>query len=160
MSPKSLLRHPMAVSGPDEFTSGAFREVIADEADASKVKRLILCSGKVYYDLIQTMESEGTDDLAIVRLEQLYPFPGKAIRAEIEKYDPSVEIIWLQEEPRNMGGWMFARDRIDAILEEMTGDCTRRIRYAGRPAMASPATGSTHVHQREQESIIQKAMRG
>lgn len=160
MAPKSLLRHPMAVSTPEELMQGTVREFIPASADPAKAERLVLCSGKVYYDLIHAIEGhEGLGEkIAVARLEQLYPFPEEDVKAELERYKGVKEVVWLQEEPANMGAWMFLRYRFDELLEVVHGDCKHRIKYAGRDASASPAAGSAKVHQLEQDRIIRQAL--
>jgi 2-oxoglutarate dehydrogenase E1 component len=160
MSPKSLLRHHLAVSVPEDFTEGGFRTLIpADVPDPAGVDRVVFCSGKVYYDTLQALEKDEarTGRVALIRVEQLYPFPKHEIVDELDRFAGVEDVVWLQEEPANMGAWSFVRWRFDEILEERGGDCTHRIRYVGRPASASPATGSTHVHEREQAALIARA---
>ena len=161
MAPKSLLRHPEAVSAPEEFTTGAFQEVIPDTSiDAAATRRVVFCSGKVYYEALHALQAlpERRDKVALARLEQFYPFPADTLRDYLAGMPNDVEVVWLQEEPANMGAWTFVRSRFDDLLEARRGDCTHRIRYAGRPASASPATGSAHVHQVEQEALIAAAI--
>jgi 2-oxoglutarate dehydrogenase E1 component len=147
MTPKSLLRHPLCVSALNEFTDARFSEVIDDAtAEAEKVSKLILCSGKVYYDLLQQRNAEKINDVAILRLEQLYPFPQKQLNVLLKKYKKA-ERIWLQEEPSNMGAWSF--------IKRMMPD--EDIKLIARPASASPATGSHDAHEKEQELLLQKA---
>lgn len=147
-TPKSLLRHPLCVSEISEFTSGGFKEVMDDvQAEASQVNRVVFCSGKVYYDLIQHREEEKSNDVAIVRLEQLYPFPQTQVNAILKKYKKADDIVWLQEEPENMGAWNF-------ILRMMQD---KNIRLISRPESASPATGSYHAHEKEQEHLVKQA---
>ena len=161
MAPKSLLRHPLAVSTPEELTDEQFRPVLPADTDPSDTKRLIFCSGKVYYDLVQALDSEEhagkKDQVAVARLEQFYPWPKEEIQAELERYQ-GAEVMWVQEEPANMGGWMFVRYRFDDLLEALYGTCEKRVRYAGRPGAASPATGSNAMHQREQAELIEAAL--
>jgi multifunctional 2-oxoglutarate metabolism enzyme len=160
MSPKSLLRHPLAVSDPDEFTSGSFREILgADVEAASGVERVVFCSGKIYYDLLMAAREnpEEGNRVALVRCEQLYPFASDAVRAEIARFPESAKVLWAQEESANMGAWSFVRPRFDEILAALR-DAGSRIEYVGRPASASPATGSANVHQREQERIVREAL--
>ncbi len=159
MAPKSLLRHPDVVSTPEDLTEGAFQKVIPASAEPSAATRLIFCSGKVYYDLREGLKDVENPDVAIVRVEQFYPFPETELRAELERFRDVEDVVWVQEEPENMGAWSFMRYRIDDMLEELHGDCSRRIKYIGRPASASTATGSTRLHQKSQEQIIAKALR-
>jgi multifunctional 2-oxoglutarate metabolism enzyme len=160
MAPKSLLRHPLSVSDPDEFTSGTVRELISADADPSSVERLVFCSGKVYYDLVQAMAEDGgkAERVAVSRLEQFYPFPEDDVRAELERYRDAREVVWMQEEPANMGGWTFVRHRLDELLMDLHDDCRRRVRYVGRASSASTASGSAKVHQYEQEAIVRAVL--
>jgi 2-oxoglutarate dehydrogenase E1 component len=159
MTPKSLLRHPMCVSTPQELTDGGVEEVIPAETDPTDTTRHILCSGKVYYDLVKTLEGDDRrDEIAITRLEQFYPFPEAEVQAELERYADADETVWVQEEPKNMGAWTFVESRLDAVLDDVHGHCEQRIQYVGRPASASPATGSAKVHDREQEILVNDAI--
>ena len=159
MTPKSLLRHPKCVSTPQELTDGGVQEVIPADTDPAATTRHILCSGKVYYDLVKALEDDDRrDEVAITRLEQFYPFPEAELRDELERYADADETVWVQEEPKNMGAWTFVRSRLDDLLEALHGPCEQRIQYIGRPASASPATGSAKVHDREQEHIVHDAI--
>ncbi len=160
MSPKSLLRHPSVVSTPEEFTHGELREIIPADADPAQVKRHLLCSGKVYFDLIDALEKEPEKKphVAITRIEQFYPFAGDKILAELERYKGAEDVCWVQEEPRNMGGWTFMKERLDEKLDSIHGACNKLVKYKGRAARASTATGSAKVHQREQDGLVQKAL--
>lgn len=150
MSPKSLLRHPKVVSPIEEFTNGRFRELILDEeADPAKVTRIILCSGKIYYDLAEAREKEKVDDVAIFRVEQLHPLPKNKILEAVKAYKDA-EIIWVQEEPENMGYWTYIVRMLYKYL---------RMDVIARKHSASPATGYMRVHLEEQKSIINKALR-
>jgi 2-oxoglutarate dehydrogenase E1 component len=155
MTPKSLLRHPKVFSLPDEFVRGEFREVLDDPnvSDPSSIKRLILCSGKVYYDVLAGLSLHPNPSLAIVRLEQLYPFPDRHVTAIFEKYRSAREIVWCQEEPKNMGAWSFIQPLLLALLR---GE--RPLTYVGRPASAATATGSLRVHNAEQEALVKQAL--
>jgi 2-oxoglutarate dehydrogenase E1 component len=147
MSPKSMLRHPLAVSPIEEFTSGAFREVLGDDfAEAKKVKRVLLCSGKVYYDLLDEQRTSNRTDVAIVRLEQLHPFPKKQLDAELAKY-PKAKIYWVQEEPENMGYWNYLLRFMRRELEDVVA----------RKPSASPATGYNKIHVKEQKELVGRA---
>ena len=147
MSPKSLFRHPLVVSDIEEFTSGKFQEVIGDDyVTASKVKKVLLCTGKVYFDLLERQQQDKRKDIAIIRLEQLHPFPKKQVMAELKKYK-SAEILWVQEEPENMGTWSF----ILRVFREVKKD------VISRKAAASPATGFAKVHAKEQQDIVDQA---
>ncbi|GAB5521036.1 MAG: multifunctional oxoglutarate decarboxylase/oxoglutarate dehydrogenase thiamine pyrophosphate-binding subunit/dihydrolipoyllysine-residue succinyltransferase subunit [Rhodothermales bacterium] len=159
MSPKSLLRHPMAISQPEEFYEGGFQKLIPATADPATAKRLVFCSGKVYYDLIQKLDEAGKqDEIAVARMEQLYPFPEDEVRAELERYSDADSVAWMQEEPANMGAWQHVRYQIDDLLEEMHSDCTHRVGYAGRAAAASPSAGHSKVHQIQQQALLDEAM--
>lgn len=152
MSPKSLLRHPSVVSTPEELTEGSFQEVIP--ADVESAERIVFCSGKVYYDLV---EKRGDAPVALVRVEQLYPFPEEAIIAELNRYKGAKDVLWVQEEPENMGAWHYLHRRMDHAIDasELKG---QRVRYVGRNASASPATGSAHIHAAEQAAIMKAAL--
>ena len=154
-TPKSLLRHKRVVSGADDFTSGAFREVIGETSAtaADRVSRVIICSGKVYYDLLAAREERRADHVAIIRLEQMYPFPKRELRDHILRYPDSADVVWVQEEPLNMGGWRVLSDFIQPLLESSR----RVLRYIGRPESASPAAGSYKTYQKEQADIIEAA---
>ncbi|PSR00790.1 MAG: multifunctional oxoglutarate decarboxylase/oxoglutarate dehydrogenase thiamine pyrophosphate-binding subunit/dihydrolipoyllysine-residue succinyltransferase subunit, partial [Bacteroidetes bacterium SW_8_64_56] len=159
MTPKSLLRHPKCVSTPDDLTGGGVEEVLPADTDPADTTRHILCSGKVYYDLVTALEEDDRrDEIAITRLEQFYPFPEAELQEELERYAEADETVWVQEEPENMGAWSFVRPRLDDLLEAIHGPCEQRIQYVGRPASASPATGSAKVHDREQERLVGDAI--
>jgi 2-oxoglutarate dehydrogenase E1 component len=150
MTPKSLLRHPKAVSPLEEFESGRFHEVLADNAvEADKVKRVLMCSGKVYYDLLAKRDEEGHKDTAIVRLEQFYPWPETELKDALGLYRKAKQVVWVQDESQNMGGWPFVEPRLRAMGVDAA--------YVGRDASASPATGSHHVHLYEQKVLLDQA---
>jgi len=159
MTPKSLLRLPASTSKIDELLSGGFKPVIDDPkvTDRSKVHRVILCSGKVYFDLESAREkaqnADSKDWLAIVRLEQFYPFPKTRLQQIFDSYPNATELFWTQEEPKNMGGWTFVKERLEEIIPSRL-----KLIYVGRPASASPATGSYAVHELEQEKLINEAL--
>lgn len=155
MSPKSLLRHPNALSKSDELTSGTFQLVLPDQnvSDVDSVKRVVFCSGKVYYDLLKYQQDKNIENVAIVRLEQFYPFPNTDVRDILDEYEHVTDIVWCQEEPKNMGGWQFVWPR---LMQETNDD--QAISFVGRVASASPATGSAKLHAAEQERLIQRAM--
>ena len=155
MTPKSLLRLPAAASSIEELASGGFQPLIDDAeiSDASAVKKIVLCSGKVYYDLADARKKTEDRRVAIVRLEQFYPFPLRSIREMLAKYPNATGLVWAQEEPQNMGGWTFVQDRLENLLP----NCDRP-RYVGRSASASPATGSYSIHQKEQHELIEQAL--
>lgn len=152
MTPKSLLRHPLAVSSASDLAEGRFNAVISDEyANPDDVKRVIFCSGKVYYDLYNYRMEEKIEDTAIVRLEQFYPFPDTDLNAVLGEFKKADKLVWCQEEPRNMGAWNFVKPRFDGI----TGK--KMIRYEGRQASASPAAGSQKIHQAELDRFLKSA---
>jgi 2-oxoglutarate dehydrogenase E1 component len=154
MTPKSLLRHKQAVSPVEELVNGRFHEVIDDSTPAApkQVRRVVVCSGKVYYDLLAQREAAGKQgEVALVRIEQLYPWPAERIKAALGRYSGATEWVWAQEESQNMGGWTFVAPR----LRELTGV---DFDYVGRDASASPATGSHHVHDREQAELVEAAI--
>jgi 2-oxoglutarate dehydrogenase E1 component len=155
MTPKSLLRLPAASSSIDDLANGGFKPLIddADISDRDAVKRVVLCSGKVYYDLVEARKKTEKRDVAVVRLEQLYPFPLQSIRETLARYPNASELAWVQEEPQNMGGWTFVQER----LENLLSNC-QRPRYIGRTASASPATGSYSIHQKEQAELVNEAL--
>ncbi|EIJ43988.1 2-oxoglutarate dehydrogenase, E1 component [Beggiatoa alba B18LD] len=158
MSPKSLLRHKLAVSSMEEFTDGSFQPVL-DEADKSiapeKVRRLLFCSGKVYYDLLEARTEHNIKDIAIIRLEQLYPHPKKEIAEIVARYPNAKSRVWVQEEPRNQGAWWFMRAHMDVNLQEFEGG---RIEYAGRPSSASPAVGYLYLHRQQLQEFLADAL--
>ena len=154
MTPKSLLRNKDATSPLSEFTRGGFQTVIGEvkEIKAEKVKRLVVCSGKVYYDLVKKREERGSDDVAIVRIEQLYPFAHKAFSNEMKKYPNATEIVWAQDEPQNQGAWFFVQHYIHENMSD-----GQKLGYAGRAASASPAVGYSHLHQEQQKALVDGA---
>jgi 2-oxoglutarate dehydrogenase E1 component len=153
MTPKSLLRNKRAVSALDEFTGGRFQRVIDDAfvQDPQKVNRILLCSGKVYYDLVQRREDAGRDDVAIIRLEQLYPFAESKLGKILERYRRNVEIAWVQEEPRNMGAWWHVRANLEEKLNLV-------VPYIGRDDSPTPACGSEKMHKQQQAKILAAAI--
>ncbi len=155
ITPKSLLRLPAASSSIDDLTQGGFRPVIEDPIVKSNeaVTRVVLCSGKVYYDLTEARNKAAVENVAILRLEQFYPFPKQLLDAVLAKYASATEFIWAQEEPRNMGGWTFVRDRLQDLMA-----AGKQIVYVGRTASASPATGSYSIHQEEQRKLVADAL--
>ena len=157
MTPKSLLRNKDATSPLSEFTKGQFQTVIPEHKEevnkkADKVKRVIACSGKVYYDLAKKRDEKEADDVAILRVEQLYPFPHKAFAAELKKYPNATDIVWCQDEPQNQGAWFFVQHYIHENMLE-----GQRLGYAGRAASASPAAGYAHLHQEQQKALVEAA---
>jgi 2-oxoglutarate dehydrogenase E1 component len=164
MTPKSLLRLPAAASSLEQLTSGGFEPLIddAEVTDPHSIERIVFCSGKIFYDLQQARNSspavrEGEESqqhrVALIRLEQFYPFPLKAIKETIARYTNAKELVWCQEEPRNMGGWTFMEPRLENLLPHCD-----RARYVGRAESPSPATGNYAVHVREQERLVQDAL--
>ena len=153
MTPKSLLRLPAAVSAINDLTNGGFQPVIDDAGvkDRNKVKRIVVCSGKVYYDLITAREKSDDERVAIVRLEQFYPFPTSALKEVFASYPKATQLVWCQEEPQNMGAWTFVQPRLKGLMNA-------EPRYAGRAASASPATGSYTIHNLEQEKLVNDAL--
>lgn len=169
MTPKSLLRHPMCISNADDFTTGsAFHRVLWDDAqkghsdltlkEDAKIKRVVLCSGKVYFDLLAARDEQGLDDVYLLRLEQFYPFPAMSMVRELDRFKEA-EIIWCQEEPKNQGYWSFIEPNIEWVLGRIKAKSSRP-RYAGRAASASPATGLASRHKAEQEALIVDALTG
>ena len=154
-TPKSLLRNKDATSPLADFTKGDFRTVLGEQkADlvAEKVKRVIVCSGKVYYDLVKKRDEKKANDVAIVRVEQLYPFPHRAFGNELKKYPNATDIVWCQDEPQNQGAWFFVQHYIHENMQE-----GQKLGYAGRPASASPAVGYAHLHQDQQKALLDQA---
>lgn len=160
MSPKSLLRHPMAKSVKADFLGEKqFRRILSDTQPIAdeKVRRLVLCSGKVAYDLIEARDAAGKDDVSIVRIEQLFPFPGDPLAERLQRMTNLQEVVWCQEEPRNNGAWFFVNERIEESLTA-AGHTGMRPSYAGRDAAASPATGLASRHKAQQEALIAAAL--
>jgi 2-oxoglutarate dehydrogenase E1 component len=157
MSPKSLLRHKMAVSTLEDLTSGQFYPIIIEQDDIKKeeVTRLVLCAGKIYYDLLEVRRNDKLQHIAIIRLEQLYPFPNKIFRKEINQYPNLEDIIWCQEEPQNQGVWYQSKHHFYNNLDKDIN-----ITYAGRLPSASPAVGSFRSHIQEQRAVVNAALYG
>jgi len=154
MTPKSLLRHRDAASDLVDLARGEFRTVIPDASltDPQKVRRAVLCSGKVYYDLNAERNERKADDVALIRIEQLYPFPHKALTAEFKRLPNMTEVLWCQDEPQNMGSWFYVQHH---LLEAMSD--VQKLSYAGRPASASPAVGYYAKHIEQQKALIDAA---
>jgi 2-oxoglutarate dehydrogenase E1 component len=154
MTPKSLLRAKDAASPLSEFTKGGFQTIIAESKDvkADKVKRIVACSGKVYYDLVRKREEKGIDDVVLLRVEQLYPFPHKAFATELKKYPNATDIVWCQDEPQNQGAWFFVQHYIHENMTE-----GQKLGYSGRAASASPAAGYSHLHHDQQKVLVDGA---
>ncbi|MCU0248483.1 MAG: multifunctional oxoglutarate decarboxylase/oxoglutarate dehydrogenase thiamine pyrophosphate-binding subunit/dihydrolipoyllysine-residue succinyltransferase subunit, partial [Bryobacter sp.] len=157
-TPKSILRHPKAVSRLSEITGGGFREVLGDVGSVAgdRVSRVLLCSGKIYYDLMAAREAKDIDHVAIVRLEQIYPFPMSDLQDKIMRYPSSAELLWVQEEPKNMGAWRFVQEKMSDWSEAHR----RPLHYIGRPESASPSGGSAKRHSQEQNDIVEAAFSG
>jgi len=155
MTPKSLLRHKAAVSNLEDLTQGAFQCAIDDprKPDTLQVKRLIFCSGKVYFDLMAQLEETRVDGVAIIRLEQLYPFPQKEVAGLLHRYSRANEVVWCQEEPQNQGAWLHLQPRLQACLLD-----DQKLIYAGRPECASPAVGYYSIHLEEQKTLVREAL--
>ncbi len=167
MTPKSLLRHKMAVSEATDFLTGSsFHRVLWDDAEKgnsetklaadSKIKRVVMCSGKVYFDLLEERDARGLDDVYILRVEQFYPFPAQAMVKELKRF-PNADYVWCQEEPKNQGGWTFMEPNIEWVLTRIKANHTRAT-YAGRAASASPATGLASAHKEQQAALVDDAL--
>jgi 2-oxoglutarate dehydrogenase E1 component len=157
MTPKSLLRHKLSVSTLEELTRGTFQNVIGevDDLNASKVQRIVFCAGRVYFDLLESRRTFGIQDVAIVRVEQLYPFPIEEYKAALAKYPNAHDIVWCQEEPQNQGAWYQVRHRLQEPLSSKD-----RLLYAGRAPAAAPATGIPKMHNEQQQQLVEAALRG
>lgn len=154
MTPKSLLRLKDAASSLEDITTGAFRKILPDPvAKPEKVEKLLFCSGKVYYDLRKAIDTQKLENVAVVRIEQLYPFPENHIKQMITSYGKLKKFVWVQEEPKNQGAWFFIRDRIEAVMPE-----NKRLHYAGRSEFPSPACGHVVTHLKEQEDLVKDAL--
>jgi 2-oxoglutarate dehydrogenase E1 component len=160
MTPKSLLRNKECVSTLADMGPGSsFRRILIETdqlTDANRVRRVILCSGKVYFDLVAERRKRKIDDIAIIRIEQLYPFPISWLGVRLSQY-PNAEVVWCQEEPENMGAWHFVDRRIDRALSAIDVKAKRPV-YIGRPEAASPATGSARTHLKEQTDLVDRAL--
>jgi 2-oxoglutarate dehydrogenase E1 component len=160
MTPKSLLRHKLAVSSLAEFGPGSAFKYVLPEIDAiapeEEVKRVVLCSGKVYYDLLQERRDKGVQDVAIIRVEQLHPFPKQSLGQALAPYR-NAEVVWCQEEPENMGAWTYIDRRLERVLKGLDIKA-KRPEYVGRDEAASPATGLAKVHQQQQEALVRAAL--
>jgi 2-oxoglutarate dehydrogenase E1 component len=160
MTPKSLLRHKLAISNFDEFTTDTYFRSVVGEVDSEikekNVKRVVLCTGKVYYDLYVKRNEQAIKDIALIRLEQLYPFPALELSRELKKY-LSAEIVWCQEEPKNMGAWFFMDRRIEGVMKEVKTKVKRPV-YIGRQESAATATGFASRHAKEQKELVERAL--
>jgi 2-oxoglutarate dehydrogenase E1 component len=156
MTPKSLLRHPLSVSTLDDLTQGRFLPLIPDaQANPKKVTRIVFCAGKVYYDLLQQRDKDGMDHVALVRLEQLYPFPRDEYEQTLAAFPKAKEIVWCQEEPENQGAWYQIKHRLQAYLGK-----GHQMLYATRKGSATTAVGYLKVHQKEQETVVRDGLSG
>jgi 2-oxoglutarate dehydrogenase E1 component len=156
MTPKSLLRHKLSVSSLDDLTHGFFNEVIGeiDDLPAAKVHRVVFCSGKVYFDLLEARRAEEVRDVAIVRIEQLYPFPSEDYAAALRHYPNATEIVWCQEEPQNQGAWYQIRHRMQEPLTHK-----QELLYSGRAPAAAPAAGILQLHTIQQTGLVAAAIK-
>jgi 2-oxoglutarate dehydrogenase E1 component len=155
MSPKSLLRHPLAVSSLEEMATGEFHSVIGevDNIDAKDVKRVVFCSGKVYYELLEQRRKNELNNIAIIRIEQLYPFPEQELKVVLADYQHVKQFVWCQEEPQNQGAWYCSQHHFRAAIPDST-----LLTYAGRKASAAPAVGYMAVHVKEQQALVNQAL--
>jgi 2-oxoglutarate dehydrogenase E1 component len=153
MTPKSLLRHELSVSALEDLSRGAFARVIGevDELPVAEVRRAVFCSGKVYFDLLKARRKEGLREVALVRIEQLYPFPSEEYQAILNRYPNLREVVWCQEEPQNQGAWYQIRHRLQEFVR-------RPVLYAGRAPAAAPATGISRIHELEQQALVSAAL--
>jgi 2-oxoglutarate dehydrogenase E1 component len=153
-TPKSLLRHELSVSSLSDLSHSSFAHIIdeVDDVPAAQVQRVVFCSGKVYFDLLKQRRAEALRHIALVRLEQLYPFPVEEYQAVLARYASAVDIVWCQEEPQNQGAWYQIRHR----LQDLAG--SRSVYYAGRAASAAPATGLSKIHEAEQKRLVETAL--
>ena len=158
MSPKSLLRHKLAVSPLEELANSRFQTVISeiDPLDAAAVKRVVICGGKVYYDLLEKRRELNMNDVAIVRVEQLYPFPDRHLIEALSTFPNTQEVFWCQEEPMNQGAWYNTRHNLERVMRQWKPELT--IAYAGRPSSAAPACGSVYLHAKEQAALVAYAL--
>jgi len=167
MTPKSLLRHKLCVSDAEDFTTGSsFHRVLWDDAQKghsdtklkpdAKIKRVVICSGKVYYDLLEARDAAGLDDVYLLRVEQYYPFPAMALMKELERFK-GADMVWCQEEPKNQGAWSFIEPNIEWVLSRIKAKQTRPT-YVGRTSSASPATGLASQHKAQQTALVNEAL--
>ena len=155
ITPKSLLRHPLAISSLEELTEGTFQNAIGeiDAIEPSQVKRVVMCSGKVFYDLIEERRKKAQTDVAIIRIEQLYPFPYEEVAKILEPYAHVTDFVWCQEEPQNQGAWYCSKHNFEYVIPE-----SAKLAYAGRPASAAPAVGYASLHNKQQRELIEQAL--
>ena len=167
MTPKSLLRHKLAISKAEEFQTGSsFHRVLWDDAQQGnsatvlaaddQIRRVVMCSGKVYYDLLEERDSRGITDVYLLRIEQFYPFPALSLVKELQRF-AQAEMVWCQEEPKNQGGWSFIEPNIEWVLSRTNARHKRAV-YAGRAASASPATGLASMHKAQQAALVNEAL--
>ncbi len=167
MTPKSLLRHRLCISEASDFVDGSsFHRILWDDAqkgnsdtelvEDARIRRVVICSGKVYFDLLDRRDAEGIDDIYLLRMEQFYPFPARSLVSELERFR-NAEMIWCQEEPKNQGAWSFIEPNIEWVLKRIDAPHTRPV-YTGRPASASPATGLASAHQAQQQALVNAAL--
>ena len=167
MTPKSLLRHKLAISRAEDFTTGSsFHRILWDDAEKGnsatklapdeKIRRVVMCSGKVYFDLLEERDARGIDDIYLLRVEQFYPFPALSLVKELARF-PNARVVWCQEEPKNQGGWSFMEPNLEWVLTRIDAG-TKRPTYVGRPASASPATGLASQHKAQQEALVNEAL--
>jgi 2-oxoglutarate dehydrogenase E1 component len=155
MTPKSLLRHKLSVSPLEDLSRGGFRNVIdeVDDLDNAKVRRVVFCSGKVYFDLLETRRANAARDVAIVRIEQLYPFPNDEYVTVLRRYPNATDVVWCQEEPQNQGAWYPIRHRLQDALSHR-----QELLYSGRAPAAAPATGILQLHAAQQQGLVNAAL--
>jgi 2-oxoglutarate dehydrogenase E1 component len=161
MTPKSLLRHPQAGSSLDDLVQGRFEPVLDDREARSRadaITRVVFCSGKVYVDVVAHEAYQDAENVAVVRIEELHPFPTEQIQSVLEGYGNLNEVIWLQEEPKNMGAWYYVAPRIRELLDAIRPAGSIPLSYVGRPERASPAEGSSDDHTEEQSRIVSAAV--
>jgi 2-oxoglutarate dehydrogenase E1 component len=160
LTPKSLLRHKLAISTLEDLAEGSFHNVLpeADAIDPAGVDRLVLCSGKVYYDLLQARREAGAENIAIVRLEQLYPFPERELEAVMRPYENLKEVVWCQEEPMNQGAWYSSQHHMRRVI--LRHDEAIYLAYAGRDAFAATAAGHLQLHNVRQQRVVEDALFG
>ena len=156
MTPKSLLRHPLARSETEDFVGEShFRRIMSDRTPPpdDKIRKLVLCSGKVGYDLMEARDAAGLDDVTVVRIEQLYPFPGEPLVERLKTMPNHEDVVWCQEEPQNQGAWYCSQHNFRAAIPAGAD-----LKYAGRPASASPAVGYMSVHLKQQKALVDDAL--
>ena len=156
LTPKSLLRNKEATSSLDEFAKGGFQTIIGETQatiDPKKVKKVVMCSGKVYYDLLAARKERELDDVALLRLEQIYPFAHKTLETEMKRFPNATQVVWCQDEPQNQGCWFYVQHHISEALKE-----GQKLSYAGRPPSASPAVGYYDKHYAQQKDLIAAAL--